>query len=132
MPRVELGQDKTTGMVGAEYEKVMRRAEIDAATSAAILGGFDYEINGERLHFSYDAFDQQNFADTANACLMIKGGAQGLPDTVVWNAYRENGELARVTLTPDEFLTLYAAGALTHKATCMAQGGAQKSELEGE
>ncbi len=120
MPRIETGLDR-----GA------MRARIDAETSAAILNGFDYAVNGEILHFSYDRDDQQNFSDTANACLMQKGGAPGLPEAVTWNAYRASGELVRLDLTADAFLALYAAGALAHKATCMAAGGARKEALEG-
>ena len=120
MPRIETGQDKEAA-----------RAQIDAETSAAILAGFDYTVNGESLRFSYDSFDQQNFADTANACLLAKSGAQGLPDTVTWNAYRANGELVQLALSADAFLTLYTAGALAHKAACMAAGGQRKAALEG-
>lgn len=120
MPRIETGQDKEA-----------MRARIDAETSTAILAGFDYTVDGEVLHFSYDAFDQQNFADTANACLLQKNGAPGLPESVTWNAYRPDGELVRLTLTADAFLALYAAGALAHKAACMAEGGARKEALEG-
>lgn len=112
-----------------EQVLAQKRSAIDSETSGKILAGFDYEINGETLHFSYDAFDQQNFADTANACLMLKSGATGLPETVNWNAYRHNGELVRLTLTADEFLALYAGGALNHKAVCMEMGGRKKAEL---
>lgn len=119
MPRIETGLDRET-----------TRARIDAETSAAILNGFDYTVDGENLHFSYDRDDQQNFSDTANACLMLKAGAQGLPESVTWNAYRPDGELVRLTLTADAFLALYAAGALAHKAACMAAGGQRKAALE--
>lgn len=112
-----------------EQKLAQARDMIDAETSAAILAGFDYEINGENLHFNYDAFDQQNFADTANGCLMQKAGLPGLPETVGWNAYRHNGELVRLTLTADEFLALYAGGALAHKAVCMETGGQKKAAL---
>lgn len=130
MPRTEYGLNEATGLSGAESRKAQARAAIDAETSAAILAGFDYEVAGETLHFSYDSFDQQNFSDTANACLMLKAGAQGLPDAVEWNAYRADGELVRLTLTADEFLGMYAGGALAHKAACMAEGGAKKAALE--
>lgn len=137
MPRTERGQHEATGLSGAEHVRADARAAIDAETSAAILAGFDYAIDPgtgtpETLHFSYDAFDQQNFSDTANACLMLKGGAQGLPESVTWNAYRPDGELVRLTLSADAFLTLYAGGALAHKAACMATGGAKKEALEAE
>lgn len=119
MPRFETGQNKEEA-----------RARIDAETSAAILAGFEYEVDGQRLHFSYDAFDQQNFADTANACLLQKSGVPGLPESVTWNAYRANGELVQLTLSADAFLALYTAGALAHKAACMTAGGLRKAELE--
>ncbi|MFR5645463.1 MAG: hypothetical protein ACLUDQ_02930 [Bilophila wadsworthia] len=70
-----------------EELKAAKKARIDAETSAAILAGFDYAVDGVTYHFSYDAFDQQNFADTANVCIMKQSGAQGLPDSVMWNAY---------------------------------------------
>lgn len=130
MPRQEQGIHETTGLSGAEHAKAMSRAAIDAETSAAILAGFDFTVAGETLHFSYDSFDQQNFSDTANACLMLKAGAVGLPESVDWNAYRPDGELVRLTFTADEFLALYAGGALAHKAACMAAGGMKKAALE--
>ena len=137
MPRTERGQHETTGLSGAEHVRADARAAIDAETSADILAGFDYAIDPgtgtpETLHFSYDAFDQQNFSDTANACLMLKAGAHGLPESVTWNAYRANGELVRLVLTADAFLALYVGGALAHKAACMATGGAKKEALEAE
>lgn len=137
MPRTERGQHETTGLSGAEHVRADARAAIDAETSADILAGFDYAIDPgtgtpETLHFSYDAFDQQNFSDTANACLMLKAGAQGLPESVTWNAYRPDGELVRLTLSADAFLALYMGGALAHKAACMATGGAKKEALEAE
>lgn len=137
MPRTERGQHETTGLSGAEHVRADVRAAIDAETSADILAGFDYAIDPgtgtpETLHFSYDAFDQQNFSDTANACLMLKAGAHGLPESVTWNAYRANGELVRLVLTADAFLALYAGGALAHKAACMAEGGTKKAALETE
>lgn len=137
MPRTEIGQHEISGLSGAEHDKAAARAAIDAETSAAILEGFDYEIDPgtgtpETLHFGYDAFDQQNFSDTANACLMLKAGAHGLPESVTWNAYRADGELVRLILTADAFLALYAGGALAHKAACMAEGGTKKATLEAE
>lgn len=129
MPLVEMGLNRETGLRGAASDNMLARRAIDAETSAAILAGFDYEIAGETYHFSYDAFDQQNFADTANACLLSMQGAQGLPQSVTWNAYRVGGELARITLSAAEFLKLYTEGALAHKAACMEAGGARKASL---
>lgn len=114
--------------------------KVDNATSAAILAGFDYETDpgtgtAESLHFSYDTFDQQNFADSANVATLAMSGVEGLPESVTWNAYRNwttesGGELVRLTLTPATFLELYTVGALTHKATQMEIGGARKEAVE--
>lgn len=132
MPKIEFGTNAATGLSGAANERALARAAIDEETSKAILAGFEHEVGGVLLHFSYDAFDQQNFADTANACIMQKTGAEGLPQTVTWNAYKPNGELVRLELSADEFLALYAGGALAHKARCMALGGAKKAALVEE
>ena len=119
----------------AEEIKAEALATIDNATSAAILAGFDYEVEGESLHFSYDSFDQQNFADTANVAMMNLNGIEGLPTSVTWNAYRNytaetGGELVRLTLEPSSFLALYTGGALVHKATQMEIGGQRKAQVE--
>lgn len=112
-------------------------SRIDAATSSAILAGFTYEIEGEPLHFSYNSFDQQNFADTANGCLLLLtgAGAEALPSSVEWNGWRNpteesKGELVRLLLDVPAFLQLYTAGALAHKATQMDIGGKRKEQVE--
>ncbi len=119
-----------------EEARAAKLEVIDAETSAAILSGFAYTVdagNGlESLHFSYDSFDQQNFADTANACIMVQSGVPDLPQSVTWNAYRDHtaesgGELVRLTLGPADFLALYIGGALAHKATQMEIGGMRKA-----
>ena len=111
--------------------KSARKAQIDAETSAAILAGFDYAVEGVTYHFSYDAFDQQNFADTANVCIMKQSGAQGLPDSVMWNAYTvPGGELERLTFDASGFLALYAGGAMRHKNGTMQRGGERKAAVE--
>ena len=106
---------------------------IDAETSAAILAGFEYVVEGVPYHFSYDAFDQQNFADTANVALLAHMGGTGLPESVNWNAYKNwqngTGELVRLTFTAATFLSLYTGGAVAHKAARMAEGGARKAAL---
>ena len=102
---------------------------IDAETAAAITAGFFYVVDGITYHFSYDTFDQQNFADTANVALLSQMGGQGLPESVAWNAYRNwqdgKGELVRLTFTAETFLALYTAGAVAHKAARMAEGGSR-------
>ena len=44
-----------------EELKAAKKARIDAETSAAILAGFDYAVDGVNYHFSYALDDQQNF-----------------------------------------------------------------------
>lgn len=119
--------------------KSMALTRVDTAASAAILAGFDYEMdagNGkEVLHFSYDSFDQSNFNQTANIATLALSGGEGLPESVMWNGYRnytpENGgELVRITLTPTAFLDLYVKGASAHKALQMELGGQRKAQIE--
>lgn len=110
--------------------KEEKKARIDAETSAAILAGFDYAVDGVTYHFSYDAFDQQNFSDTANVCLMKQAGMPGLPDSVTWNAYTPGGELVRLTFDAPGFLALYAGGAMKHKDRTMLRGGERKAVVE--
>ena len=113
-----------------EELKAAKKARIDAETSAAIASGFDYAVGGVTYHFSYDTFDQQNFADTANVCLMKQSGMPGLPDSVTWNAYTPGGELERLTFDASGFLALYAGGAMKHKNEMMQWGGGRKAAVE--
>ena len=114
-----------------EELKTAKKARIDEDTSAAILAGLDYAVNGVTYHFSYDAFDQQNFADTANVCIMKQAGMPGLPDSVMWNAYTvPDDELVRLTFDAPGFLALYAGGAMKHKNETMQRGGERKAAVE--
>ena len=111
--------------------KEEKKARIDTETSAAILAGFDYAVDGVTYHFSYDTFDQQNFADTANVCIMKQAGMPGLPNSVTWNAYTvPDNELARLTFDASGFLALYAGGAMKHKNKTMQRGGERKAAVE--
>lgn len=111
--------------------KIAKKARIDAETSAAIAAGFDYAVDGVTYHFSYDSFDQQNFADTANVCIMKQAGMPGLPDSVMWNAYTvPDNELERLTFDAPGFLALYAGGAMKHKNGTMQRGGERKAAVE--
>ena len=113
-----------------EELKIAKKARIDAETSAAIASGFDYAVDGVTYHFSYDAFDQQNIADTANVCLMKQSGMPGLPDSVTWNAYTPDGDMVRLTFDASGFLALYAGGAMKHKNETMQRGGERKAAVE--
>lgn len=104
--------------------------QIDKETSDSILAGFNYTINGQEYHFSYDAFDQQNFADTANMCQLAISGVEGLPTSVTWNSYLSDGTLVQQIFDANKFLELYVKGAMTHKATQMAIGGQRKAAVQ--
>lgn len=114
-------------------------SRIDSATSAAILAGFEYEVETgegkEVLHFSYLADDQQNFSDTANGALLAMQGVESVPNSVKWNGWRNHspeykGDLVRLVLDVPSFLMLYTQGALAHKATQMEVGGQRKAAIE--
>ena len=118
--------------------KARKLAAIDAETSAAIMAGFECEVTPpdtgtpELLHFSYDEFDQQNFADAAIS-MQLASASGGIPTTTPWNAYRNHtadskGELVILQLTAETFLPIYAA-ALDHKAAKMAEGGRRKAAV---
>ena len=112
-----------------ETVKTRKLTAIDAETSAAILAGFEYNIDGTSYHFSYDSFDQQNFSDTANMCQLALAGTPGLPTSVVWNSYLPDGTLVQQTFDAQSFLALYTAGAMQHKATQMTIGGQRKAKV---
>ena len=127
----EVVQDESAKTATLEELKTAKKARIDAETSAAIASGFDYGVDGVTYHFSYDAFDQQNFADTANVCIMKQAGMSGLPDSVTWNAYSvPENELVRLTFDAPGFLALYAGGAMRHKNGTMQRGGERKAAVE--
>ena len=122
-----------------ENVKARKLTAIDAQTSSAIMAGFECEATPpdtgtpELLHFSYDEFDQQNFADAAVSMQLATASDGGIPTTTPWNAYRNHtadskGELVILQLTAETFLPIYAA-ALNHKATQMAIGGQRKAAV---
>ena len=70
-------------------------------------------------------------SDTANVCIMKQAGMPGLPDSVMWNAYRvPGGEIERLTFDASGFLALYAGGAMRHKNGTMQRGGERKAAVE--
>lgn len=113
-----------------EELKIDKLSQIDVETSAAIFAGFDYTINNTKYHFSYDSFDQQNFVDTASMCQLALSGVKGLPTSVTWNSYLEDGTLVRQEFDANSFLELYTSGAIAHKATQMAIGGQRKAAVQ--
>lgn len=113
-----------------EELKEQKIKQIDKETSESILSGFDYIINDTEYHFSYDNFDQQNFADTANMCQLALSGTEGLPTSVTWNSYLKDGTLVQQEFDANSFLKLYTSGAMVHKATQMAIGGQRKAAVQ--
>lgn len=113
-----------------EELKEQKIKQIDKETSESILSGFDYTINNTEYHFNYDSFDQQNFADTANMCQLAISGTEGLPTSVTWNSYLEDGTLIQQIFDANKFLELYIKGAMVHKATQMAIGGQRKAAVQ--
>lgn len=120
-----------------ETVRTRKLAAIDAETSSAIMAGFECEATPpdtgepEELHFSYDSFDQQNFADAAVSMQLAAASGGGIPTSTPWNAYRNHtadskGDLVILQLTAETFLPIYAA-ALQHKAAKMAEGGRRKA-----
>lgn len=129
MPRIEDGIFAETGLSGKDHEIALATKDINADTTASILAGFDYGIDGETYHFGYDARDQQNFVDQASLCLLHKTGVKPLEGDISWNAYDKNGERVAISFTPDGFLALYTEGALKHKDNCRSAGAEKKSAL---
>lgn len=122
-----------------EQVKAEKLRAIDTETSAAILAGFTCEATPpdtgqpELLHFSYDSFDQQNFADAAVSMQLAAAAGGAIPTSTPWNAYRghtadSKGELVILQLTAETFVPIYAA-ALQHKAAKMAEGGQRKAAV---
>lgn len=117
--------------------KALKVDEINNETSAAILYGFDYTINDQILHFSYDRDDQQNFSDMAETVGLIKMGIPVPLDGIVWNGWKlikgsggsiVSKQLVKVQLTHDEFLQLFLA-ALAFKNEQMANGTRRKEAV---
>lgn len=111
-------------------------SKIDAYTQSDILAGFDYLMDGEVLHFSYQYEDQQNFSDTFNGVAMrVLMGITELPDAIEWNGWRNHtgdykGDMVRFVLDVDAFLSLYTRGALAHKSYHMGIHGERKKAIE--
>jgi len=115
----EIEYNKIENVISRTLEK------INIYCSNCILSGFDYKVNDEVLHFSYDAFDQQNFGDTFNGIMLKKTmGIEYIPDSIEWNCYRNYSEtykddLVRLVLDVNSFIDIYVNGALIHKKNYM-------------
>lgn len=122
-----------------ELEKERLISIIDAETSKKISSGFFCNATPpdtneeESLFFSYDSFDQQNFADAAITILNYV--QSGMKDELKqsWNAYRNHtddykGDLIVLELSPATFLPVYQAACM-HKATIMTEGSVIKEKV---
>ena len=115
-------------------EKKIR--QIDNDTQNAIVQGFTYKINGAALFFSYDGNDQQNFADAANKVMMSIMGLRQAPASISWKARPIGGsgektaDSMQLSLSHEEFLSLYLDGALAHKERCLEEGMQRKNDIQ--
>ena len=108
--------------------------EVSGTFSTKNAGSYSvtYTIKDKERFFSYDSFDQQNFADAANTALLsqMQSNVKTIPTNVNWNSYiGEEKELEIITLDASEFLDLYVNGALVHKNTKMQIGGQRKTQV---
>ena len=118
--------------------KSIKIDEINNETSAAILYGFDYTVNEQVLHISYDRNDQQNFSDMAETIGLVKLGIPvPLDSTIEWNGWKlikgsggsiVSKQLVKIPLTHDEFLQLFLT-ALAFKNEQMAKGTRRKEAV---
>lgn len=114
--------------MSADEQRAETLARINRETQARIEAGFSYVVDGETCRISYDAHDQQNFADAVNGILLAKTGLADMPKAIEWNTHTAEG-MVRRTFSPDGFLALHAA-ALSHKAKELEAGRARKAAVE--
>lgn len=62
-------------------------------------------------------------------CQLALSGVEGLPKTVTWNSYLEDGTLVQQEFDAESFLKLYTSGAMVHKASKMEIGGQRKLKV---
>lgn len=113
-----------------ERVKDLAIAKINADVSKKILAGFDYIYapTSEVLHFSYDNYDQQNFAAQAVACKTVAAPLEeDTPSEIMWTARKQDGTHIAFSMDNATFLELYNKGAQAHKASVLAKG----RELKG-
>lgn len=126
--------------------------KVDKITSEKILDGFDYAVNGEVYHFSYDMADQQNFAEKNAAAVLdvsmsgmdeaakaeilkklmeaMGGGSSGATAVAwpcTWQGWKD-GVSHSLQFTSIEYIALgIAAG--THKTNCLGEGWKIKEDI---
>ena len=114
-----------------DEQKAYTRKKLDEIVETKIASGFVCSVGGNVYKFSYTHFDQQNFADIANACILAKMGMEELPIHFEWKAYDINAgnKLNVLTLIPEAFLKVYTE-ALKHKMTHMAEATKLKLSVD--
>lgn len=123
----------TKPIINLDNLKEQKIKQIDKETSESILSGFTYTIKDKERFFSYDSFDQQNFADAANGAILslMQSTMSNIPTEVEWNSYvGEEKTLEVIILTATEYLDLYTNGVLVHKNTKMEIGKQRKLQVQ--
>ena len=109
----------------SDLDNIKERAinAINEDTSKSINSGFEYEIKGDLLHFSYDVYDQINYADVCNVL-------ESIPNTeITWHGYTLDGNRVELVFNNKDFLDLYYHGALISKSNKIQQGNRRKKEI---
>lgn len=92
------------------YKKV-KDAELNKACSEAILGGFDFSLDGVDYHFSYDNEAQVNFQETYTLF------QNSVINDVMWTVTLGEGKF-RLFLNKERFAKVYYAS-IQHKLRCI-------------
>lgn len=93
-------------------KKEERKNLLGTDCQEVILGGFDFTINHELFHFSYDQEAQLNFQDT------MRLFDNNMVESVKWTV-TQNGEKKRIELTKEQFNQVYMQS-VKHKLDTIA------------
>lgn len=118
---VELSAQESENVLNRKKEE--KRLKINKEVSEAILAGFNYEVQGQELHFKYDLIEQSNFTDKATEI------SQSNIENIEWTGYMQE-ESRALNLSSNEFLDLYLEGALKHKNTLKSEGTKRKALVQ--
>ena len=94
-----------------DVHKKAKDAELNKACSDAILGGFDFAMDGVTYHFSYDNEAQVNFQETYALF------QNSVINDVMWTVTLGEGKF-RLFLNKDRFTQVYYAS-IQHKLRCI-------------
>lgn len=94
-----------------DVHKEVKDAELNKACSDAILGGFDFLLDGVTYHFSYDNEAQVNFQETYTLF------QNSVINDVMWTVTLSGGKF-RLFLDKGRFTQVYYAS-IQHKLRCI-------------